>query len=183
MKNIYEILAAYGLEVPAEKQEEFDRVWKENYRTKAEYEKAVDQRETYKARLSETAGQLEKFKGVKPEELQAEIERLNGQLKAKEAEYAAKEEERAFLDTLKSAISHAGGRNAKAVMAMLDTESLKESKNQEADIKAAIEAVKASDAYLFGANEPINHPVGPTTGAPAGDGTAALRAAMGLPER
>ena len=45
MKNIYEILKDYGLEIPEEKKADFDKSWKENYRTKNEYDKAVNQRE------------------------------------------------------------------------------------------------------------------------------------------
>ena len=39
MKNIYEILKDYGLEIPEEKKADFDKSWKENYRTKNEYDK------------------------------------------------------------------------------------------------------------------------------------------------
>ena len=34
MKNIYEILEDFGLEIPAEKKTDFEKAWKENYRTK-----------------------------------------------------------------------------------------------------------------------------------------------------
>lgn len=34
MKNIYEILKEYGMEVPADKKADFDKAWKENYRKK-----------------------------------------------------------------------------------------------------------------------------------------------------
>lgn len=68
---------------------------------------------------------------------------------------------------------------------MLDIDALKESKNQSADIKKALEDVKKSDGYLFGANEPINNVVGGTGGNGGedigGDEMSALRAAMGLP--
>ena len=37
MKNIQEILKEFGLEVPADKKADFDKAWKENYRTKSEY--------------------------------------------------------------------------------------------------------------------------------------------------
>lgn len=43
MKNIYEILKDYGLEIPEEKKADFNKSWKENYRTKNEYDKAVNQ--------------------------------------------------------------------------------------------------------------------------------------------
>lgn len=45
MKNIYEILKEYGMEVPADKKADFDKAWKENYRTKSEYDNAVSQRD------------------------------------------------------------------------------------------------------------------------------------------
>jgi len=63
-------------------------------------------------------------------------------------------------------------------------EALKTSKDQTTDIKAAIEACQKDNGYLFGANEPINNPVGPTGGGGAGgidSNTVTLRAAMGLP--
>ena len=63
-------------------------------------------------------------------------------------------------------------------------DSLKQSKDQTADIKAAIEDCQKDNSYLFGANEPINNPVGPTSGKETGGidaNTMALRAAMGLP--
>ena len=49
MKNIHEILKEYGMEVPADKKADFDKAWKENYRTKSEYDNAVTQRDNYKA--------------------------------------------------------------------------------------------------------------------------------------
>lgn len=45
MENIHEILKEYGLEVPADKKADFDKAWKENYRTKSEYDNAVSQRD------------------------------------------------------------------------------------------------------------------------------------------
>ena len=97
---------------------------------------------------------LEKFKDIDPAAMQGEINKLNQQLKDKDAEYAEKEADRIFSDTIKEAITQtAGGRNEKAVMAMLDMDALKESKNQSEDIKKALETVKESDAYLFGSGE------------------------------
>ena len=43
MKNIYEILKEYGLEVPEDKKADFDKAWKENYRTISDYDKVVSQ--------------------------------------------------------------------------------------------------------------------------------------------
>ncbi len=114
--------------------------------------------------------------------MQATIEKLQGDLKAKDDEYAAKEADRLFRDTLKEAIKTVGGRNEKSVMALLDVDALKASKNQTEDIKKALDTVKESDAYLFGADEPFSNPVGATGGTGGGgDNMAAIRAAMGLP--
>ncbi|MEE1085815.1 MAG: phage scaffolding protein [Schaedlerella sp.] len=184
MKNIYEILKAYGMEVPEDKKADFDKEWKENYRTKAEYDKAIEQRDAHKSSLDAVNEKLKEFEGVDVEELKGQITKLQGDLKAKDDEYAAKEAERAFNDTLTEAIKTAGGRNAKAVMALLNIDELKASKNQGEDIKKALETAKESDAYLFGVDEPINNAVGPTNkggGGGTGDDMASIRAAMGLP--
>lgn len=55
----------------------------------------------------------------------------------------------AFDHALEAAITGAKGRNAKAIRALLDVDTLKSSKNQEADIKAALEAVQKDNGYLF----------------------------------
>ncbi len=185
MKNIHEILKEYGLEVPAEKKKDFDNAWKENYRTKSEYDNAVIQRDNYKTSLDDVNIKLKEFEGVDVKDLQGQITKLQGDLKAKDDEYAAKEADRVFMDSIKDAVKAAGGRNEKAVIAMLDIDALKKSKNQSDDIKTALENVKKSDGYLFGVNEPINNPVGGTGGNGGaeigGDEMSALRAAMGLP--
>ena len=173
MKNIYEILKEYGLEVPEDKKADFDKAWKENYRTISDYDKVVSQRDNYKTSLDDVNAQLEEFKDVDVKDLQGQITKLQGDLKAKDDEYAAKEADRMFMDSVKEA--------------MLDIDALKKSKNQSDDIKTALENVKKSDGYLFGVDEPINNPVGGTGGTGGadigGDDVAALRAAMGLPEK
>ena len=183
MKNIYEILKDFGLEIPAEKKTDFEKAWKENYRTKSEYDNAVTKRDEYKSSLDTVREQLKAFDGVDVADLNGQIKKLQDDLKAKDDEYAAKEADRIFSDTLKEAIKTAGGRNEKAVMAMLDMDTLKASKNQSEDIKKALETVKESDAYLFGTDEPFSNPVGATggTGGSGGDNLSAIRAAMGLP--
>ena len=182
MKNIYEIMKEFGLEIPEDKKADFDKMWKENYRTKSEYDKAVEQRDVHKASLDEVNEKLKEFEGVDVDDLKGQIAKLQGDIKAKDDEYAAKEADRLFNDTLSEAIKEAGGRNSKAVMALLDIETLKASKNQSEDIKKALETAKESDAYLFGVDEPINNPVAQTRSSGGVDTTtAAMRAAAGLP--
>lgn len=146
---------------------------------------AEGERDNYKSQLETATVELDKFKDMKPEEMQATIQKLQGDLKAKDEEYAAKEADRLFRDTLSEAIKTAGGRNAKSVMALLNLEELKASKNQGEDIKKALETVKESDAYLFGADEPFSNPVGASGSSGGGNSAiAAMRAAAGLaPEK
>ena len=88
MKNIYEILKEYGMEVPADKKADFDKAWKENYRTKSEYDNAVSQRDNYKASLDDVNAKLKEFEGVDVKDLQGQITKLQGDLKAKDDEYS-----------------------------------------------------------------------------------------------
>ncbi len=142
-------------------------------------------RDKFKEQYETTSGELDKLKELKPEELQATIDKLKEDLVKQEKQYADKEAERLFQDTLVDAIKTAGGRNVKSVMALLNTEELKESKNQSEDIKKALDTIKESDAYLFGADEPFSNPVGATNNQGGGDSAiAAMRAAAGLaPEK
>lgn len=177
-----DFLKGLGLE-----QDVIDKIMAENGKDiaaeKAKTTKVEGERDNYKEQLATATESLEKFKDVDPAAMQGEIDKLNQQLKDQKASFDAKEADRVFNDMLKDAIKTAGGRNDKAVMAMLNMEALKESKNQSEDIKKALETVKESDAYLFGSDEPFKNPVGATGGGAdvGGDNLSAIRAAMGLP--
>ena len=71
--------------------------------------------------------------------------------------------DRDFRQALEAAITGAKGKNAKAIMALMDVETLKGSKNQEADIKAALEGLKKDSGYLF-EEENTPPPYAPGTG-------------------
>lgn len=144
-----------------------------------------------KAELEQTKNQLQEanttIDGFKDyDQVKSQVEEYKNKYEQSKAEYEGKIADMQFGSSLEAAISAVGGRNAKAITALLDVETLKKSKDQSADIKAALEACQKENAYLFGAGEPINNPIGPTGGAPAGGidaSTAALRAAMGLPTK
>lgn len=152
-------------------------------REKEKLSKVELERDNYKNQLETAQESLEKFKDVDVDKLQGEIDKLKVELKNKETEYQNQLAERDFNTLLESQINSFGAKNVKAVKALLDIDTLKESKNQEADIKAAIEECQKENDYLFGATEPINNPVAPTGGGtPPGEDAnlAALKAAMGL---
>lgn len=177
-----EFLKSLGLE-----QDVIDKIMAENGKDiaaeKAKTTKAESERDSYKEQLDTATSSLEKFKDIDPTAMQSEIAKLNQQIKDQQAAFDAKEADRVFNDAVKSAIKEAGGRNEKAVMAMLDMDALKASKNQTEDIKKALGTVKESDDYLFGSDEPFKNPVGATGGGidVGGNNMSAIRAAMGLP--
>lgn len=81
MKSIYEILKTIlDVEVPEDKKADFDKEWKENYRTREEYTKAVEKRDEYKNALDDVQQKLDSFKDVNLEDLQGQISTLTKQL-------------------------------------------------------------------------------------------------------
>lgn len=183
MKNIYEILADAGIEIPEDKKEAFDKAVIENYRTKSDYDNAVGQRDKYKQDVEEMQKTLDGFKDVDVDDLKNQIATLTADIKKKDDEYAAKEADRVFTESLSEKIKERGGRNIKAIMGLLDIDALKTSKNQDADIKSQLDGIQKSDSYMFGSNEPISNPVGGlgSGGTSADAMNAAMRAAAGLP--
>ena len=168
-----------------EKQVKIANIGSGDYVSKSKYDALETEKNGIAAQLQTATDNLKKFEGIEdPTKLQNEITRLTGELDTQKKTYEGQIADMKFGTALEAAITAAGGRNAKAIKALLDVENLKDSKDQTADIKAAIEACQKENGYLFGANEPINNPTGPTGGGLGIDtdaNTATLRAAMGLP--
>lgn len=149
---------------------------------KGELEQTKAELEQTKTQLQEANTTIDGFKDY--DQVKGQVEEYKTKYETSKAEYEAKIADMQFGTSLETAITAAGGRNAKAIKALLDVDTLKSSKDQTTDIKAAIEACQKENGYLFGITEPINNPVASTGGAGAGgvdSNTAALRAAMGLP--
>lgn len=106
-----------------------------------------------KSQLDGVATKLKAFEGVDLNALKQEIEALKGDIATKDATYQQQLSERDFQAALAAEIKTAKGRNPKAVMALLNTDALKSSKNQKEDIAAAIKALQESDSYLFDASK------------------------------
>ena len=168
MKNIHEILKGYDIEIPADKKAEFDKAVLDNYKTVAEAEKLRTARDNYKSQLDDATQKLEGFKGVNVEELQGKISALTDDLASQKAAFDKQLADRDFDDMLNAAITGSKAKNVKAVRALLDLEAIKASKNQSADIEAALKKVKEENDYLFTSEEPIDNGkfVGGTTSNP-----------------
>ena len=77
-------------------------------------------------------------------------EKLNSQVDTHRREMS----ELIFSHNLEKAILSAKGRNAKAITALLDIETLKTSENQTDDLEAALQQLKQDCSYLFQSETP-----------------------------
>ena len=153
MKNIHTILSEYGITIPEDKKAEFDKAVAENYKTSAEFEKKVnrltDDYNAEKKRADEAVSTLKGFEGKDFDAITRERDEWKKKHDEAVADYKRQQEDREFNSALENAISEANGKNAKAIMALLDTEKLRGSRNLDKDIKSALDALRTDSGYLF----------------------------------
>ena len=156
MKNIHTILSELGITVPEDKKADFDKAVAENYKTSAEFEKKVnrlnDDLAAEKKRADTAEETLKGFEGKDFEAITRDRDEWKRKHDEQEAAHKKEKEDREFNDILSSAITEAKGKNAKAIGALLDLEKLRGSKNQEKDIKAALDSLRTDNGYLFDDN-------------------------------
>ena len=188
MKNIFEIMKEFGFEVEEDKKKDFEKAVLENYKTSADYDVQAEKLKTAEGKVTTLTESLDKFKDVNVDDLNATIATLKTDLANKDQELKNKIADCDFNDLLKDSIASAHGKNAKAIMALLDVDSLKESKNQKEDIAAALKGLsEAEDSkMLFGTADPEvvggGNPIGSITKPGNQTGaTDAMRSIMGLP--
>lgn len=123
------------------------------------------------------------------DELKQKLQALQKQYDEDTAAANQKLEDMRFEGLLDSAMRTANGRNVKAIRALLDMDALKASKNQQADVEAAIASLAEAEdsAFLFVPKEPtptgrkadIGGRIDKTLDA-ADDEEKAMRSVMGL---
>ena len=196
MKNIFDIMKEFGIEVPENHKKDFEKAVLENYKTMADYDKQTEKltkaNDTIKASdtaMKDLQTKLDEYKDVDVSALNQRITDLETEKGNIESDYQKKLAERDFNDLIKEGIAAAHGKNVKAITALLDTETLMQSKNQKEDIAAAIKTLtEAEDSkMLFGDAIEIaekGNPIGDIGGGkltPEEIEEADCRAAMGLP--
>ena len=195
MKNILTILKELGIEVPKDKEADLDKAVVENYKTVADYDKQKEKldaaNETIKANdiaMKDLPEKLDGFKDVDVSGLNQRIKELETEKENIQKDCDAKIADRDFNDLIKESIAAVNGKNPRAITALLDVGTLKESKNQKEDIAAALKALtEAEDSkMLFGEPEPNPVGTGNLIGQVRGGNStsadeAAMRTAMGLP--
>lgn len=107
------------------------------------------EKESLATQLQTAKDGLKAFEGVDVKELQGQITKLQQDLADKDTAHKTELANMAFDRALEGAITAAKGRNPKAIKALLDVDTLKASKNQEADIKTALEGLQKESGYLF----------------------------------
>lgn len=142
-----------------------------------------------KEQLQTAKDGLKAFEGVDVKDLQGQIANLRQELADKDTAHQTELANMAFDRALEGAITAAKGRSVKAILGELGSDkitALRASKNQEADIKTALEELQKDSGYLFDSGEtPPPYAAGTGTGAYQGTGgsDSTLRAAMGLPAK
>lgn len=150
---------------------------------KAEQDKVKEQDST----IQQLKKDLDEFKGADVSGMKLKITELEESIKVKDEAYQKEIEERNFNDDLKEAISAVNGKNAKAITALLDVETLRASKNRKEDITAALKTLaEAEDSkMLFGEAEAEVIGSGSFPGrvnrSSGSADDAQMRAVMGLP--
>lgn len=153
MKNIIDICKDFGIEIPADKHAEFNKAVAENYKTVNEFEKKVnrltDDLAAEKKRADEAIDTLKGFEGKDFDAITKDRDNWQRKYNEQEEKHRKEKEDREFNELLNSAISESKGKNSKAISALLDLDALRNSKNQDKDIKAALEGIKKDNEYLF----------------------------------
>lgn len=125
MKNIYDILKSFQIEIPADKKDEFEKLLNENYKTISEMsniqnklEKAESERDTYKDKYDEDIKKRDsdikdlqkKLKDAgtdteKLSKLETELDTLQGTYKTAKADYEKKLADQAYDFAIKEKVA------------------------------------------------------------------------------
>lgn len=130
-------------------QEIIDAIMDENGRDIEAAKKPFADYDTIKSQLATAQDTIKGFESQDIEGVRKSAREWEDKYRQALADHQKQMDEMAFDGALKDAITEARGRSVKAVRAMLDLDALRTSKNQTADIKAALDGLKKDSAYLF----------------------------------
>lgn len=155
MQNILEICKEFGLEIPADKQSDFNKRVAENYVTKAEHDKKLNRaesdRDTWKEKAETAETTLKGFEGKDLNAMQKEIEDWKEKATKAESEYNAKMAEHEKKELLKEAfadIEFTSESAKKAIMAQI-AESVSVKNGKLIGFNDLLEDAKKNDASAF----------------------------------
>lgn len=156
MINIEEILKTNNVTVTDEQKAAINKAVAENYKTINEFEKRVSkleaERDGYKKQLDTATETLNGFDGIKPEELQAEVEKYKKKAEEQESIFKKELEKRDFSDALDKAIGEykfSSEYAKKSVMEEIKGAGLKLVDGKIIGLNDMIETIKGKDASAF----------------------------------
>ena len=155
MQNIIEICKEFGLEIPADKQSDFNKKVAENYVTKAEHDKKLNRaetdRDTWKEKAETAEETLKGFEGKDFDTITRERDEWRKKAEDAEKEYSAKEAEREKQELLKEAfaeIEFTSESAKKAIMAQI-SENVSVKNGKLIGFNDLLEDAKKNDASAF----------------------------------
>ena len=105
--------------------------------------------DTIKQQLTDANTAIDGFKAMDIAGIQKAAEDWKKQYEDAERNHTEQLANLEFDSLLSGAVSEAKGKNAKAIRALLDVDTLKASKNQATDMQAALAELKKENDYLF----------------------------------
>lgn len=135
--------------LPEISKEALDAIMDENGKDIETTKSKFSDYEETKTQLTEASKTIEGFKAMDIDGIKKAADDWKTKAEQAEKDAASKIADMEFSGLLDGAITGAKGKNAKAVKALLDMDTLRSSKNQSEDIKAALEAIKTDNGYLF----------------------------------
>lgn len=156
MQNIQELLKAIGLEIPADKLDDFNKNFNANYKTVAEFDKRVQklegERDNYKAQFEKADTALKGFDGVDLEGMKTQIANYKKEAEDAKKDYESKIAERDFNDALKVELENVKFSSSYAKRAVeneIKAKGLKMEGGKILGLKDLLDAIKERDADAF----------------------------------
>lgn len=156
MKNVVEILKGYGIEIPEDKIEEFNKEFHQNYKTVAEYEKKVGKLETecssYKEQLEAANATLKDFEDVDADGMKQKIKEYEDQIAEMKKTHEAELYSRDFSDALSAAMEgykFTSEYARKSIMQEIQEAGLKMVDGKIIGLGDMIDTIKEKDASAF----------------------------------
>lgn len=156
MKNIHEIMREFGIEIPTDKQADFNKAVAENYKTIAEHDKKIGkieaERDAQKERADTAEETLKGFEGIDPAQIQNQLDDYKQRAEKAEQDYADKLYARDFDDALKEAMEEYEFSSTAAKSAIMDEvrrEGLKLKDGKIMGLDDVMKTIKARDESAF----------------------------------
>lgn len=149
---------------------------------KADYNAKNEALKSAQGQLAEAGRTIEGFKALDVEGIKKAADEWRAKAEQAEKDAAAQVAAVKFEAQLDNAIQARKGRSAKAIKALLDLDTLRASKDQEADLQAALDGLAKESAYLFDGDTTVRVNTGAEHGAGGdagqGDGVETAFAAL-----